>query len=127
MAKLSASLDVAPVNLESVMLRLITKPSFATLLEEFCEVSAKLDQLKAKKDKLSAEVKTKWLAPYGPKLETADFLCTQVYSHSASLTPEILVKCGVKPSTIEKAKTMAKKPYSYPKVTRKKAVLTEEG
>lgn len=123
MAKLSLNLDVAPVNLATLTPTLITKQSFVRLCEEYAETCAKFSQIEAKKKQLGAELKDKWHAKLGPKLETSDFLCTQVFSYNNYLTAEVLTKVGVSATQIEKAKALAKKPYSYPKVTRKKDVL----
>lgn len=123
MAKLS--LDVAPDNLATIAPVVITKQSFVALLEEHEETCAKFAQIEAKKKQQAETLKTEWLAKHGPKLETDDYLCTQVFSHSAMITPDILAKLGVKATIIEKAKALASKPYSYAKVTRKKDPLAE--
>lgn len=122
MAKLAAAVSLVPST--DVKPKMVVSPRLNDLLSEYLETSAKLDQLTAKKKALSAELLTKWNAKHGLKIETAEFLETEVQSYNSTISAEKLAELGVKATVIEKARV--KTPYSYPKVTRKKEAIAND-
>ncbi len=118
MPKAAASLTLAPV--ETVTTKTVTSARLDALLEEYMTVTAKLDQLEQKKRHLALTLKDEWHKRHGAKIETGEYLSTEVPSHSSNISRELLLKLGVKVTVI--AKATVQKAYTYVKVTRKQEV-----
>ena len=109
-----AQASLAPVT------KTVTSAKLTALLDEYMTVTAKLDQLESRKRALAAILKDEWHTRHGPKIETEEYLSTEVPSHSSHISKELLLKLGVKVTVI--AKATVEKAYSYVKVTRKQEV-----
>lgn len=118
MAKPSFDVTGAP----QTDVQLVTDTKVEQQLEAYLEVCAQIDQLKARKDQMQADLAKKH-AKYGDKFETEEYLSTQVQSANSHISREELARLGVKPTIIEKA--TKRTPYSYVKVTRKKATAID--
>lgn len=121
-----ASLALAPKPAVKGRVVELTSPKLTALLDAHLEVSARLDQLKARKDKLQAEILAQVRAKAGDKgtIDTGDFTAQDVHAENSHISRQALAELGVKPTIIEKA--TKRTPYTYVKVTRKRASLVEQ-
>lgn len=114
------ALRVAPEPALTTTAKTVTSAKLDTLLTEYMIVTAKLDQLDQRKRFLQATLKDEWHKRHGAKIETEEYLSTEVPSHSSNISRELLLKAGVKVTVI--AKATVQKAYTYVKVTRKQEV-----
>lgn len=109
--------------LDKITPKALTSTKLDALCEEYLGVCAKFDQIEARKKALAKDLQEKWHKRHGPKIETDEYLSTDVGSKNTHISKELLLKLGVKATVIAKATKST--PYSYVRVTKKKPVPEE--